>query len=101
MRYGKSLSLKYDGKNGNETYINFTNLADNGASIYDIDNGYKIIPTLNGTSLQAIIPGATDTRRLYVCGNNAYKTIEGLQPVTMTKIDTSAGCTYLMVCHKN
>jgi len=100
LRYAKSFSLKYDGKNGNETYINFTNLADNGASIYDIDNGYKIIPTLNGTSLQAIIPGAADTRRLYVCGNNAYKTIEGLQPVTMTKIDTSAGCTYLMVCHK-
>ncbi len=100
LRYTSSLSLQYDGKNGNETYINFTNLADNGAAIYDIDNGYKIIPTLNGNSLQAIIPGASSTRRLYVCGNSAYKTIDGLQPVTMTKIDTSAGCNYLMVSHK-
>ncbi|MDZ4757116.1 MAG: C25 family cysteine peptidase [Bacteroidota bacterium] len=100
LRYSNSLSLKYEGKGGNETYVNFTNLADNGAAIYDVDNGYKIIPTLNGNYLQAIIPGASDIRRLYVCGNSAYKTIEGLQPVTMAKIDTSAGCNYLMVCHK-
>ncbi len=100
LRYNNALSLKYDGKNGNESYINFTNLADNGGAIYDIDNGTKIIPTLNGSSLQAIIPGASSTRRLYVCGNSAYKTIEGLHAATMTKLDTSAGFTYLIISHK-